>query len=433
MLSKKNKARTGNTKMVQRTMLDNGLRLLSEEVPGMASTTVGIWVENGSRDEDPQENGISHFLEHLFFKGTTRRSATRIAEEIDAVGGILDAFTGKEYTCYYARVLTEHVALALDLLLDIFLCSRFSEDEIERERSVIYQEIAQVEDTPDEFIHDLFLLDFWRGHPLSHSVSGTAASVSRLQRSHLLRYLDRCYRPDRVFVAMAGGAGHETLVEQVGPALSALRGRAEMKPSVSPTACPGVFPYQRNLEQTHLCLGLPCVSQVDPQWCAAYLLHTALGGGLSSRLFQEIRERRGLAYDVSSFLSTYRDTGYLGVYVATSAAWVPEVIEIIQRTLDHITREGISPEELSRAKGHAKGGLLLGLETSEARMNRLARCEIYFRRDIAIAEIAEQIERVTLDDVHAMATRCFVCENGALTLLGELPRSSTYQALWSCR
>lgn len=415
--------------MIQRTVLDNGLRLLSEEVPGMPSVTVGIWVENGSRDEGPQENGISHFLEHLFFKGTERRTAAGIAEEIDAIGGVLDAFTGKEYTCYYARVLAEHLPLALALLTDVFLCSRFAEEEIERERSVIYQEIAQVEDTPDDLIHDLFYLDFWRGHPLSWPISGTAATVSRLRRADLLRYLGHRYRPDRIFVAMAGGASHPELVDHVAAALSSLTGRAVGKEVPPPVARAGVYPHQRDLEQTHLCLGIPCVSQLDPEWYTAFLLHTALGAGMSSRLFQEIRERRGLVYDVTSFLSTYRDAGYLGVYTATSAAWVPEVMEIACATLRGIAREGISAEELRRAKGHAKGGLLLGLETSEARMNRLARCEIYFRRYIPIQEVAEQIERVTLDDVHAVAARCFANEDRTLTLLGEIPPLSDYQTL----
>jgi len=415
--------------MVQRTVLDNGVRLLSEEAAGMPSVTVGIWVENGSRDEAVEENGIAHFLEHLFFKGTQRRTAAGIAEEIDAVGGVLDAFTSKEYTCYYAKVLAEHLPLALDLLTDVFLHSRFAEEEIERERSVIFQEIAQVEDTPDDLIHDLFHLDFWRGHPLSRPISGTAAAVSRFQRADFLHYLDRRYRPDRIFVAMAGGALHRELVELVGPSLSALKGKAAMVENSRPIAYPGVYPHQRDLEQTHLCLGLPCVSVCDPDWYAAYLLHTALGGGMSSRLFQEIRERRGLVYDVTSFLSTYRDSGYLGIYAATSTEWVPQVIEVSCGILRDIARDGIAAEELRRAQGHAKGGLLLGLETSEARMNRLARCEIYFRRDIPIAEVAEQIEGVTLDDVHAVAARCFDSEERALTLLGEILPASDYQSL----
>ncbi len=415
--------------MVQRTILENGVRLVSEEVPGMPSVTVGIWVENGSRDEAPEENGIAHFLEHLFFKGTERRTAAGIAEEIDAVGGVLDAFTSKEYTCYYAKVLGEHLPLALDLLADVFLHSRFDEAEIERERSVICQEIAQIEDTPDDLIHDLFHLDYWRGHSLSRPISGTAAAVSRFQRSDFLRYLDRRYRPDRIVVAMAGGARHEEILDRLGPDLSGLRGKAAIAPNEPPLARAGVYPHRRDLEQTHLCLGVPCVSVEDPAWYAAYLLHTALGGGMSSRLFQEIRERRGLVYDVTSFLSTYRDTGYLGVYAATSTEWVPQVLELSCAILREIARNGISAEELHRAKGHAKGGLLLALETSEARMNRLARCEIYFRREIPITEVAEEIERVTLADVHALAARCFSGEGRALTLLGEVPRKVDYEAL----
>lgn len=415
--------------MIRRTVLDNGIRLLSEEVPGMPSVTVGIWVENGARDEDQQENGISHFLEHLFFKGTKRRTASGIAEEIDAIGGVLDAFTGKEYTCYYARVLAEHLPLALDILTDVFLHSLFPEAEIERERSVIFQEIAQIEDTPDDLVHDLFYLDFWRGHPLSWPISGTPATLSRFQRKDFLRFLDRRYRPDRVFLTMAGGASHEQFVDSVAAGFSSMRGDSVGRELPPPVAHPGVYPHPRDLEQTHLCFGVPCVSQMEPEWYAAYLLHTALGGGMSSRLFQEIRERRGLAYDVTSFLSAYRDAGYLGVYVAANADCCPEVMEVTCATLRQIAKEGISAEELRRAKGHTKGGMLLGLETSEARMNRLARCEIYFRRYIPIQEVAEHIENVTLDEVHMLAERCFTSEERTLTLLGELPQVADLQSL----
>jgi len=415
--------------MIQRTVLDNGLRLLSEEVSGMASVTVGIWVENGSRDEEQHENGISHFLEHLFFKGTERRSAANIAEEMDAIGGVLDAFTGKEYTCYYAHVLNEHLPLALDLLLDVFLHSQFPAEEIERERSVICQEIAQIEDAPDELVHDLFDLDFWRGHPLSWPISGTAVTVSRLQRENFLRFLRRRYTPDRVLLAMAGGARHEQLVDAVADALGTLQGSAIDYVSPPPTVRFGVYAHPRNLEQTHLCLGTASVSQLAEEWFAAYLLNTSLGGGMSSRLFQEIREQRGLAYEVTSFLSSYRDTGCLGVYVATSAEWAREVVDIICSTLTRIATEGISEEELRRAKGHTKGGMLLGLETSEARMNRLARCEIYFRRYISPQEVVESIERVTLDDVQSLASRCFRSEERTLTMLGEVPRVANLQSL----
>lgn len=415
--------------MVERTVLANGVRLLSENMAGSPSVTVGIWVENGSRDEGPEENGIAHFLEHLFFKGTQRRTASAIAEEIDAVGGVLDAFTSKEYTCYYAKVLAEHLPLALDLLTDVFLQSQFAEEEIERERSVICQEIAQVEDTPDDLIHDLFHLDFWPGHPLGLPIAGTVEAVARFQRPDFLRYLDQRYRPDRIFVAMAGSAPHAQLEDLVGPALTRLEGKAIRRDESPPIAHPGVYCYPRDLEQTHLCLGIPCISVHDSAWYAAYLLHTALGGGMSSRLFQEIRERRGLVYDVTSFLSTYRDSGYLGVYAATSAETMPQVLELSCAILRDVANDGISPEELRRAKGHAKGGLLLGLETSDSYMNRLARCEIYFRRDIPIAEVAADVERVTLEDVHRLAERSLGKAPRALTLLGEIPKKTDYQAL----
>ncbi|MGE0824481.1 MAG: M16 family metallopeptidase [Candidatus Binatia bacterium] len=415
--------------MVQRTTLENGVRLLSEHVPSSPSVTVGIWVENGSRDERLQENGIAHFLEHLLFKGTQRRTAADIAEEIDAVGGVLDAFTAKEYTCYYAKVLIEHLPLALDLLLDLFLHSQFAEEEIERERSVICQEIAQVEDTPDELIHDLFDLDFWHGHPLGLPISGTVAAVSHFQRSDFLSYFDQRYRPDRIFVAMAGGARHEELVALAEPSLANLSGKAQVSFVPAPRAHAGVFLHHRDLEQTHLCLGLPCVSILDDDWYVAYLLDTVLGGGMSSRLFQEIRERRGLVYDVTSFLSTYRDTGYLGIYAATSTKGVAEVLQVCCSILHEIAGHGITEAELRRAKSHAKSGLLLGLETSDARMNRLARCEIYFQRDIPIVEVAEEVERVTLEEVHSLANRCFNSEIRALTLLGEIPPTLNAQEL----
>ena len=415
--------------MVHRTVLDNGLRLLSEEIAGMPSVTVGIWVENGSRDETPQLNGISHFLEHLLFKGTARRTAGQIAQEIDAIGGALDAFTGKEYTCYYARVLNEHLPLALDLLTDIFLYSSFPQDEIERERSVICQEIAQGEDQPDELIGDLFHLDFWPEHPLSWPITGTIDSVSRLGRDDFLRYRTEQYCPQRVFVAMAGGASHNTLVDTVGPALSSLTGTLTARHDSPPVSRPGVSIHRRDLEQTHLFLGLPCAPKLDPEWYAAHLLNIALGGGLSSRLFQEIRERRGLVYDVSSFLSSCRDTGYLGVYLATSPESIPEAMQVTCTILQDIARDGILADELQRAKSHTKGALLLDLETSEAWMNRLARCEIYHQRDIPTAEVIEQIDQVTLENAHAQAAEYLQPARLTLTLLGEPPAMSDYQAL----
>lgn len=415
--------------MIHRTVLDNGLRLVSQEVPRMPTVTVGVWVESGSRDESRHQNGISHFLEHLFFKGTARRTAAQIAQEIDAVGGMLDAFTGKEYTCYYTRTLNDHLPLALDLLADILLHSSFPDEEIERERSVIGQEIAQSEDQPDELIGDLFHHDFWPDHPLSWPITGTLESVSGLRREDLLGYRQAHYCPQQIVVSMAGGASHTTLLETLGPALSSLSGTAPVRHDTPPVARPGVAIHPRPLEQTHLSLGVPCVSQTAPEWYAAHLLNSVLGGGMSSRLFQEIREQRGLVYDVSSFLFSARDAGYLGIYLSTSPALVPEAMRLTCRSLAEIARSGISANELQRAKSQTKGSLLLELETSEAWMHRAARCEMCFQRDVPIAEVLADIERVSLEDVQAVAAAFFRPNRLTLTVLGEPPSMSDYQAL----
>lgn len=406
--------------MVRRSELPNGLRVVSEEMAGVPSVTVGLWVENGSRFERREQGGISHFLEHLFFKGTERRSASAIAEEIDAIGGVLNAFTGKEYTCYYARVLAEHTGVATELLSDIFLHSRLEADEIERERSVVLQEISQSEDTPDDYIHDLFSLNYWRGHPLSFPVHGSADTVGALQRSDFVDFLAARYRPDRVVVAAAGAISHETLEEWVWRDFGHLGGRSEPFDAPPPVQTSAAVTVEKPLEQVHLCLGTPGLPQIADERFAAYVLNVALGGGMSSRLFQEIRERRGRAYSVFSFLSSYRDAGYLGVYVGTAVEWVEEVIDLILTELRVLAREGLRPEELLRAKNQLKGSMLLGLETSDSRMSRVAKNEIYFRRDFPLSEVSAAIDATTNDQVVELAGRLFRGEGTALVLLGDL-------------
>jgi predicted Zn-dependent peptidase len=402
------------------TRLPNGVRVVSEELPDLPSVTVGIWVENGSRYEQPEQAGISHFLEHLFFKGTKRRTAAAIAEEIDAVGGVLNAFTGKEYTCYYAKVLREHLSLALDLLADIFTESVFAQEEIDRERSVIIQEISQVEDTPDDYVHELFNLSFWPGHPLARPIAGSEQTVSGLNRDHFLTFLDARYRPDRILVAGAGNLTHQQLVDVASRMLGGLQGRTTPIDGGPPVPRPAVAVHAKELEQVHLCLGAPGIAQVDGERYAAHLLNVALGGGMSSRLFQEIRERRGRAYTVYSFLSSYADAGYVGVYCGTSAEWLREVVEVIRTELARVTRDGLGAEELVRAKNQMKGNMLLGLETSDSRMSRIAKNEIYFGRDVPLEEVAVGIDAVTNDDVVRMAGRLFRPDTFALTVLGDL-------------
>ena len=402
------------------TRLANGIRVLSEELADLPSVTVGIWVENGSRYETNEQAGISHFLEHLFFKGTERRTAAQIAEEIDAVGGVVNAFTSKEYTCYYAKVLPEHLPLALDVLGDIFLHSRFAEEEINRERSVILQEISQAEDTPDDFVHDLFSLAFWPGHPLSRPVAGTAATVGPLRRDDFLGFLEARYRPDRVLLSAAGRVAHDELAAVVDRTFGQLRGTSAIELPHPPEPRAGLTVHEKQLEQLHICLGVPGIPHSDPDRYAAHVLNQALGGGMSSRLFQEVRERRGKAYTVYSFLPSFHDAGYLGVYVGTSAEWAREVLEVIQAELRQVATEGLRPDELVRTKNQIKGSLLLGLETSDSRMSRIARNEIYFQRDVSLSEIEAGVDAVTNEHVVRVARRMFRPGSLAVTVLGDL-------------
>lgn len=405
---------------VRISRLANGLRVVSETMPGVPSVSLGIWVENGSRYERRAQAGISHYLEHLFFKGTERRTAAQLAEELDSVGGFFNAFTGKETTCYYAKVLGEHLPLAQDVLGDIFRHSRFAEDEIERERSVIVQEILQGEDSPDEHVHDLFHLHYWPNHPLSFPVCGRVETVESLRRDDFLSFLGERYRPDRILIAAAGAVEHDALLDWAGNTFADLSGVTAAAPSEPPSPARVVRHIDKQLEQVHVCVGAPGLAQTAPERFAGYLLNSVLGGGMSSRLFQEIREKRGRAYSVYSFLSSFSDSGYLGVYAATSPEWVSEVADLILVELQNVAREGLTPSELTRAKNQLKGNILLGLETTDSRMHRIARNQLYFQREIPIAELASSIDATCNEDIVAVARAAARPEAMALTLLGDL-------------
>jgi predicted Zn-dependent peptidase len=405
---------------VHKSTLSNGVRVLTEPMPQMVSATIGIWVENGSRYEQSEQNGVSHFIEHLLFKGTRRRSAARIAEEIDAVGGVLNAFTGKEYTCYYAKVLGEDVKMTTELLADIFLESVFAPEEIDRERQVVLQEISQAEDTPDDFIHDLFNLHFWQGHPLSLPICGSVETVNAIDRNLMLSFMADRYRAERVLIAAAGAIDHDRLVADCERLFGSIRGDGKHTELEVPRERVMVINHTKKLEQAHLCIGGPGLSQVAPLRYAAYLLNTALGGGMSSRLFQEVREKRGRVYSIYSFLSAFRDCGYFGIYAGTSPEWVDEVIEVSLNEIAKVAREGLRSDELARAKSQLKGNMLLGMESTDSRMNRLARNEIYFGRDIPLEEIANAIESVDNEQVIELASSCFRQDRMGLVMLGDL-------------
>ena len=417
--------------MVRKSLLSNGVRILTEAMPQVLSTTIGIWVENGSRYEEPAENGVSHFIEHLLFKGTSKRTAAQIAEEMDAVGGVLNAFTGKEYTCYYAKVLGEDLVMTVDLLADLFLDSRFESEEIDRERQVVLQEISQAEDTPDDFIHDLFNLSFWAGHPLSLPIFGSVDTVNAIDHKLMTSFMGEHYRAGRVFIAAAGMVDHDRLTEQCQRLFGGIRGDGRPVPTVPATDRAVLLNYEKKLEQAHLCIGGPGISQTHPLRYAGYVLNTALGGGMSSRLFQEVREKRGRVYSIYSFHSSFMDCGYFAIYAGTNPEWVDEVIEVTLKELKKVVREGLAPAELARSKSQLKGNMLLGLESTESRMNRLARNEVYCGRDIPLEEVAAEIERVTNDQVVELANAFFKPDTMGLVALGDLKGRKLGTEIWS--
>ena len=410
--------------MASKTVLDNGIRIVSHEMPEHRSVSLGIWVENGSRHENEAENGLSHFIEHLLFKGTARRSAAQIAEEMDAVGGVLNAFTSKEHTCYYAKVLDENLPLAIDLLTDIFLHSSFDAEEIERERSVILQEISQAEDTPDDYVHDLFNLDFFKDHPIGRPICGREQTVNGFSREDILGFFKSRYQPRRVIVSAAGNFRHSSLVDEIGARLGVVRdsGGSDQAWSANCESAPemgsGIFPHAKSLEQVHLCLGVAGIAQAHPKRYIAYVLNTLLGGGMSSRLFQEIREKRGKAYSVYSFSSSYKDVGYFGVYAGTSLESTEEVVELIVKELQKLSAGEVSDVELSRTQGQLVGSMMLGLESTDSWMSHIARNEIYFGKTVTTDEICRQIRAVSRDDVIELADALFTSDAMTLTLLG---------------
>jgi predicted Zn-dependent peptidase len=417
--------------MVRKGVLPNGVRVLTEAMPHVVSSTIGIWVENGSRYEEPGENGVSHFIEHLLFKGTKKRTAAQIAEQMDAVGGVLNAFTGKEYTCYYAKVLGEDLPMATELLADLFLESVFDPEEIDRERQVVLQEISQAEDTPDDFIHDLFNLHYWQGHPLALPIFGSVETVNAINREALVSFMADRYRAGRVFIAAAGAVDHSRLMRDCDRLFGSIAGDGRPEPTSPPQERVVVLNENKKLEQAHICIGAPGLRQTAPNRYAAYVLNTALGGGMSSRLFQEVREKRGRVYSIYSFMSAFLDCGYFAVYAGTNPEWVDEVVEVTLKEIKKVVRDGLAPEELARAKSQLKGNMLLGMESTESRMNRVARNEIYFRRDIPIDELGREIEKVTNDQVVELASSCFKPERMGMVLLGDLKGRQLGPEVWS--
>ena len=381
--------------MYQKTVLPNGVRVLTERIPHFHSVSTGIWVNVGSRDELSDERGITHFIEHMLFKGTEKRSARDIARELDAVGGFVNAFTSKEQACFHAKVLHPHLPLVVDVLADIFLNSIFSPDEITREQQVIIQEIRMIEDTPDEYIHILFQEMFWQDNPLGRPIYGTVEAVEGVSRERILDYVSRMFQPERILIAAAGNLEHQRFLDLVAPTMATLNHPQSLRRRQTPTDHLHLRVVPKDLEQVHLCLGIRGPSQSDKDRFLCHLLNVVLGSSMSSRLFQEIRENRGLAYSVYSFVNSHEDTGMLGIYAGVAREHVEETLGIIHEQLSLLLREPIPEAELNAAKEYLKGSMYLNAESTDARMNRLAKNEFLFGRYVPFEEVEQRIDQVT--------------------------------------
>jgi predicted Zn-dependent peptidase len=407
----------------RKTVLDNGLRVVTEEIAHLKSVSIGIWVRSGSRFERPRLNGICHFIEHMLFKGTQRRSAYAIAKEIDSVGGILNAFTSKEMTCFYCKVVDENLELAVDLLSDIFINASFPDEEIEREKLVICQEINQVADSPEDLIHEELGMRFWQDDPLGQPILGTIPTVVKLDRDTMMQFKNRYYSPEETIVCATGSLDHDRLVDLIAKEMGSLRGNAVAAPPSPEQHRASSHVIKRELEQAHILVGLEAPSAVDDERHAAYVVNTLLGGGMSSRLFQEIREKRGLAYSVYSFLSTYSDTGLFGLYAGCDPKTLDEVVTLLKDETRKLA-SSITEDEVRTSVNQIKGNIILSMESSDSVMNRLAKGEYYFGRYVPLEEVIESLDSITPLQVSQTADKVINSKHITCLALGPFDEQS---------
>ncbi|MCI0548931.1 MAG: insulinase family protein [Candidatus Rokubacteria bacterium] len=410
------------TDLYRKTVLPNGIRLVTEAIPHVRSVAVGIWVDTGSRVEPADRGGISHLIEHLVFKGTATRSAEEIARAIDGVGGHMDAFTAKENTCFYVNVLDEHLPLAVDLLADILMRPRFAPEDIEKEKAVVFQEIKMVEDTPDDLIHDLFAERIWAGHPLGRPILGSWDQVRSYRREMIQQHFEAEYSPGRITVAVAGHLEHDRVVDLFAAHFDGFARPTAPRTAVPPVLHAGVHMIPKPLEQVHLVMGFPGISDVAAERYALYLLNDVIGGSMSSRLFQEVRERQALVYSVHSGTQGFRDTGILYVYAGTDPPNFAKVMKALMKELRALKKDGVTAAELRRAKDHLKGNLMLSLESTSSRMNRLARQELRFGTFHPLDDMLSAIDRVPPEAVEGLLHGTLDEDQLSLVTLGPLDR-----------
>ena len=409
---------------INKTILPNGAKVLSERVPYLDSVSVGVWALVGARDEDEDRVGTSHFVEHMLFKGTDHRSGRQIADEMDSLGGNLNAFTDKEFTCFYARILAEHLPKALDIISDMILCSTFDPQEMEREKNVVAEEIKRHRDTPEDRVHDQLAKLLWKGHPIANSVIGSDAVIRDLTRTRLIDYMAEFYRPNAILVSAAGNVDHARLVDMVVETFGELAGSRSVRVASDVEAHSGTDLADKTTEQVHFCLGTEGFAQKRMEKYALAVIDSTLGGGMSSRLFQEIRENRGLAYAIGSYSASYREAGLFAVYGGTSVQNFERVMDLTQSICESIGRDSVTEEELTRAKNQIRGALVLGQESMSNRMSRLAKSEIYFGRIIRLDEIVNTITQVSREDVAKVASQLFMDSRFALAAIGPFKKNS---------
>jgi predicted Zn-dependent peptidase len=418
--------------MYLKEMLDNGTRVVMERIPSVKSVSVGVWVRAGSRDEADREQGIAHFTEHMFFKGTKRRSAQAIAHEIDAMGGELNAFTSRETTTFYVKVLEEHLTRALDLLADLLHRAQFPPREIEREKQVVLEEIKMVEDDPEDYVSDLHTQKLWEKNPLGRPILGSTETVQSFHRSTIRNYLEKHYHPSQTVISVAGNFSVSPVMKLLNKIFGQTRsngGPADRRST--PVTAARVTHQEKSLEQTHFCLGADGLAVSHTDRYVLYTLNSILGGSMSSRLFQEIREKRGLAYSVYSYLSSYEDAGLVTIYAAVGSRSFPEAVLLTLRVIRDIKKRGITKEEYHTAISQIKGGLLLNLESTGSRMSRLAKDELYFGRHLSVKELISGVEKVQPAQVQQLAVELFKESNLSLTVLGPVPRKTNLKEILS--
>lgn len=412
--------------MYQQTLLPNGLKIITESIPYVRSIAMGIWVKTGTKNETKNIAGISHFLEHMMFKGTKNHSAKDLVEIFDSIGGQLNAFTSKEYTCYYAKFLDEHLQLASQTLSDMVLNSVFSSEEIKKEQSVIIEEIKMYEDTPDDLVHDLFVQTVLAPHPLSKPILGTKETVSSFEQQKILEYFKQFYVPTNIIITLAGNLNHQAVLEILAPIWGELAGEPKEHNFIAPIINKKTKIIEKDLEQVHLCLGGEGVTYDNEDKFSVYLLNNMFGGSMSSRLFQSIREEQGLAYSVFSYLTTYQVAGLFTIYAGISKENFEQVINLIVQEINKINKTGITIQELNKAKEQLKGSMLLGMESTGSRMSRLAKSDIYYNRIVPVSEIVKRIEKVTIDDIIEVTQRYLNFNNFSCAVIGSIDAKTVY-------